>query len=238
MVRIGICDDEKQEREQAEKLCRLFFQAKEEEVRIICFSSGEEIIRYPEFLDILILDIEMSDMSGIQVKNRLEYGNCNTKILFLSSHEEKMPEAFGLNVCAFLKKPVQRQSFFNHMEKLWNRMERSPRYEVDTEIGRLKIPVNDILYVTVDKHYCEIVCMERKIKIRKKIQQVEEELNNPLFFRCHRSYLVNLYQIDRLREDAVMMNGDIVLVSRTNRKAMREKYGAFVQRQVEQEWNM
>ncbi len=238
MIRIGICDDEKMVREQTAHVCRRFFGEKGEKTEIVCFASGEEAIRFPEFLDILILDIEMSLMSGIQVKNRLEYQNCATKIMFLSSHEEQMPEAFGLNVCAFLKKPLQPQKLLEQMERVWSKAEDGKRYEIDTEMGRLRIPVQNILYVTVDKHYCELVCMDRRIKIRKNIQQIEEELNHPLFFRCHRSYLINLYQIDQLRDDAVMMNGDIVLVSRANRKAMREKYSAFVQQQVEQQWTM
>lgn len=104
-MKIAICDDQKIYRDDILAHCK----------RLLCeegsvykvYTSGEELLTSGEMFDFLFLDIEMTGMDGIQVKELLEQQSIQGKIIFLTSHEERMREAFGANVIGFLRKPVQ-----------------------------------------------------------------------------------------------------------------------------------
>ena len=236
MIRIGICDDVKREQEEMESLCYQFFQAKEEPVEFVYFEAGEEVVQYSGKLDILFLKVEINSMNGIQVKNYLEYKESCTKIIFLSNCKERMQETFGINVCAFLEKPIQKEQLFRCMEKIWVHIRTRDlgiQHDAKREIGKITISLADILYVESQKHYCELVCREKRIRIRKHIKELEEELCPLMFFRCHRSYLVNFYQIKNLDKHIVMMNGDCIMISRSRRQTMKQKYVEFLRNYIE-----
>lgn len=197
-------------------------------VEIVLFSSGNEVIHYLEQLDILILKVEMDSVNGIEVKNYLEYKRSNTKIIFLSESTEKMQDAFGMNVCAFLKIPIEEEQLLQNIRKIWNyMMEFRFRYKNRLELHDGKIPTMDILYIESFGHYCELVCVERKIRIRRNIQELEQELNSFMFVRCHRSYIVNLYHIKDMGKEIRMTNGDCIVISRSRRERIQRKYIEF-----------
>lgn len=118
MVKIAICDDEAIYRENTEKECRLYFQEKSQEITIDFFSSGNELLETENIYDILFLDIEMPDSDGISIKENFEKRRKNTRIIFLTSHTERVLEAFGKNVLFFLRKPLNRQEFIKAMDKV------------------------------------------------------------------------------------------------------------------------
>ena len=100
---IGICDDENVMREAEEKICRSIIQNYGDDiVQIETFSDGKEVLE-GEY-DILILDIEMEDVDGIAVKNYFQNRKKDTIIIFVTSHDEMMSQAFGVNVMGFVTK--------------------------------------------------------------------------------------------------------------------------------------
>ena len=104
-MRIAVCDDQVIYREELIKQCKTILN---ENTYYGCFDSGECLLHAEEEFDLLFLDIEMTGMDGIQVKDILEQKQSSMKIIFLTSHEERMIEAFGNHVIGFLKKPIQR----------------------------------------------------------------------------------------------------------------------------------
>lgn len=115
-LRIAICDDQEVYREDILEHCKRLLQG--ENVIYSCFASGEELLDSGFQFDFLFLDIEMTGMDGIQVKNLLETQNAQAKIIFLTSHEERMIEAFGANVIGFLRKPVQEEMLLPIIRKM------------------------------------------------------------------------------------------------------------------------
>ena len=122
MLKIAICDDEAIYRENTEKVCNDYFQgdgkAFGDEVAMFTFSSGKELMDSSEEYDVLFLDVEMPDSDGICVKECFEKNRKKTRIIFLTSHEERAFEAFGKNVMYFLRKPLKAQEFKKAMDKV------------------------------------------------------------------------------------------------------------------------
>lgn len=101
---IGICDDDEIIREKIKENCLSTIEKYDYNITLKEFSDGEEIFKEKILPDILILDIEMKNMDGIAVKNRLQNKQEAAFIIFVSSHDEMMPDAYGLNVIGFVTK--------------------------------------------------------------------------------------------------------------------------------------
>lgn len=99
---IGICDDEVIIRNHVRDICKKIVAKYEDDIVIETFSDGMEVA--DRDLDILILDIEMDGVDGISVKNIFQEKNRNTIIIFVTSHDEMMYQAFGINVIGFVTK--------------------------------------------------------------------------------------------------------------------------------------
>lgn len=107
MIKVGICEDEKVCRESIAKLLEEYFTQRGIPYQLEEYESGQSFMEEKEKTDILLLDIEMEGISGIQLKNWLWREDEDTKIVFVTKHSEEMPEAFGKNVYGFLHKPLK-----------------------------------------------------------------------------------------------------------------------------------
>lgn len=119
-IKIAICDDEAVSRENMEMMCRAFFEEREISVgmpEIHVFASGKEMTASGGDYDILLLDIEMPEQDGIRIKEFFETNRKRTRIIFTTSHRERVLEAFGKNVVSFLVKPFCKEDFQKAMEK-------------------------------------------------------------------------------------------------------------------------
>ena len=110
-MRIGICDDKKNEQTQLENLCKQYFEKSGTEYELVKFQSAEEVVDYckhakGERIDLLFLDIEMQGMSGIELKDRILKEDAVWRIVFVSHYKEKVFESFGLKTLGFVVKPI------------------------------------------------------------------------------------------------------------------------------------
>ena len=104
-IRIGICDDSDHDRHYLKSIIKNYFKGREIEPEIVEYGSGEEFFRKPD-VEILFLDIEMNALDGIMVKNELQKLQAETRIVFTTSHNDLMRDAFGKQVFGFLVKRV------------------------------------------------------------------------------------------------------------------------------------
>lgn len=113
-MRIGICDDDRFQREYLSKLCVECADELGIDCDIVEFSTRYEVLNYQgEMLTLLLLDIEMEGINGIELKEHIEHSDMVWRIIFISSHEECVWSAFGINTLAFERKPISR----NRMER-------------------------------------------------------------------------------------------------------------------------
>ena len=118
-MKIGICDDSVNDMKQIKETCTECLKNECENIEIITFSSAEEFLESDKIIDILILDIEMDGMSGIELKNYLQRKEIKTMIIFVTDHDELVLSAFGMNVFGFaMKKMINNQLLFIY-RTLW-----------------------------------------------------------------------------------------------------------------------
>lgn len=227
-IKIAICDDIKEYRGNVISCCEKYFGNKAE---ISCFSSGEELLASTEEYDILFLDIEMSEIDGIMVKNQFEAADKQTKIIFLTSYEERVFEAFGKNVVAFLRKPLKWDAYKEAMDRL-KLFEKEEWIEVDCD-GQVKlILVSDIRYIEAQDKYTKAVTRDKEFLVRKSMKEWEVILPEDEFCRVNRSFFINLDLFERHRDEIVIKGGKKIKLSRKNKAEILEKYRNYLRRKA------
>ena len=227
-VTIAICDDTKECRENVISCCEEYFN---NEAEILCFSSGEDLLASSDEYDILFLDIEMAKIDGIEVKEQLEAKETDTRIIFLTSHEERVLEAFGKNVIAFLKKPLLWNEFKKTMDKI-SIYEKEDVVEIDCDGESVMLPVSYIRYVEAQDKYTKISVKNDKLVLRKTMKEWEELLPEDEFCRVNRSYLINLDLIEKDKDEIIIEEGKLIKISRKYKKDIMEKYKNYLRKKM------
>ncbi|MDN3492149.1 LytR/AlgR family response regulator transcription factor [Winogradskyella bathintestinalis] len=193
--------------------------------------------------DIVFLDIEMPNQSGLDI---LEYfpNQINFKIIFVTAYNQYAIEAFKLSAVDYLLKPVDTSELkeavakaeeaikANNLNDQLNKLRDSLKQLAIDKIA-LEIPKgimfashNDIVYFEADSMYTNVQLIDGKQKtICKPLKHFVEQLeNNAMFFKCHRSYLINLKYVDELVKD----DGDYLLMNNQKRipisKSKRDQF--------------
>ena len=221
MIRIVICDDEKHMSDHIRAMASDFFRKKNREIQLRTFLSGEDLLNYDGQIDILFLDIQMKGMDGMETARRLRADKFQGFLIFITVLKEMVFSSFEVQAYDYLLKPVEEKQFEKTMERLYASMrsagEDSMLIQKGYE-GRI-VQKDEIIF-------CEI--MDRKIYLNltsgevldyyEQIENLETKLGSH-FFRCHRSYLINLKHLKGYKNGtAYMDNGREVPVSRLRSK--------------------
>ncbi|MCI9372069.1 MAG: response regulator transcription factor [Lachnospiraceae bacterium] len=232
-IKIAICDDEASSRELLERMCRAFFQKKEQLTKtdIHAFASGEEVMTSGTDYDILLLDIEMPAQDGIVIKDDFETNRKQTRIIFTTSHQERVLEAFGKNVTGFLVKPIDETAFQNVMEKTLSDI-CGPVLETEENGNTFMIPMKRIKYIEAQDKYTLLVTETGEYLMRKTMKFWENALPGQDFVRIHKSYLVHLEYFEKKGDEVWLDKGKHVKISRFRKHEIMEKYKDFLRRKV------
>lgn len=231
MIKIVICDDDLYVIEELEDLCKRFIEGNQLNAECIPTTKPNEIfVLHP---DILFLDIEMPEVDGIEVKNRLEKQDSGTFIIYVSSHPESMQEAFGKNVIGFLTKPLDVDQFELMLEKA---VDFSGCNRVITFEDGSVISSENIVAIKVSGNYTDVTTTDGLVKNqRKTLKAWMNELGEVGFIRINDSYVVNCRWISAFvgGDRKVIMGDNVSLnVSIRRRKECTEKYTEFCKKMV------
>ncbi len=213
-LNIAICDDCTEEAEAVRAMCGLWAGETERRAEVTCFSSAESFLfdcDGSNRFDILLLDIEMKDISGIDLAKRVRRTDKRAQIVFITSHFELMGEGYEVDARHFLVKPVKQEKLFEVLNRAAEHLAvEPPSLIVKTEGEAVKLTVDEILYVESFLHYICIHTRSGEVRVKESISAFAERLGTD-FFRIHRSYLVSLSRIERISRTQVTLEGGIPL---------------------------
>lgn len=232
MIKIGICDDFVSDRKELLELIERYFAEDSRKIEIVEYNSGEDFFQSDE-VDILFLDIEMARMSGIDVKNKLQKEQMRTRIIFTTSHDEMMEEAFGKQVFGFLRKPIKYEKLREKLELVLEDMDEEYQL-IFSGLGEEHcISKREILYIKANGKYSDLISEKgERYFSDKSIGEWREELETRDFFLCHKSYLVNLYHIRQIKDEIILLSGEHVPVSRRMKNATKDAYRNYIRRKA------
>ena len=181
-------------------------------------------------VDLLLLDIEMPGMSGLELTKNL--GGIRPLIIFITSKREYAADAFDLNVVDYLVKPVTTPRFVQAIAKA-REIAESKEEEIklkDEEfifirdsniVSRLRL--DQILYAEAMGDYVKLYTPERFYAVHTTLRTVEERLPASSFLRVHRSYFVAVNKIDTIDGGSLVVNGKPLPVADAYRAALNRR---------------
>lgn len=207
---IAVCDDQDEQLQELKSFIFRWSQNRGFPCQIQAFSSGEEFLfAYEEnrAYDIIVLDIEMREISGLQLARRIRADSKRTEILFVTSHFEFISEGYEVDALHYLVKPVAEEKLRAVLDKAAEKLNTEPPFVIiNCEGETIKLYEEDILYVESFLHYISIYAKDREYRIKESISSFAGKLSED-FFRLHRSYLVQLKSIRRISRTSVCIEG-------------------------------
>lgn len=175
-------------------------------------------------IDLMFLDINMPYLSGIEFLESLDKAPLT---ILSTAYSEYALDGYRLNVIDYLLKPISFQRFFQAVQKaqeifqtqilLQNVEESQPNLFIRQGDAFQKINCEDILYVEGMQNYLKLHFKEKTFVIHQTMASLEEMLPKDIFFRIHKSYLVNTTHIDSVCGGRIFIDGEEIPISK-NRK--------------------
>lgn len=215
--RIAICDDEQNQIEYITSIVTSWSNHKGHSCEIRTFASAEAFLfEYEEdkAYDILLLDVEMKNMNGIELAKRIRKDNNRAEIIFITSHFEFVGEGYEVDALHYLIKPISVEKLTQVLTKAAEKLSvEPPSVVISCEGETVKLYESDILYVESFLHYIVIHTKDNEYKIKENISVFENKVSD-VFYRIHRSYLVSLKYITQISRTSVNIGNTELPLSR------------------------
>lgn len=229
-MRIAICDDERTYIKKIENDINSL-KTHENEFEFSEFESGEAFISgfSKDKYDLIILDIEMNDLNGLQTAEFLRQIDKNVILIFMTSYDKFVYQGYEVNAFRYILKNQPEPIYLKQLSDTIQEYYRNKKYikVVDNDIEKELLTV-DILYIEVYSHQIVIHTFNKEYYQKGKLSDYEKMLEECLFVRSVKSVLINITNIDYIKKNQVFMkNGKILYVSRNHLEKITKAFLKF-----------
>lgn len=217
MITFAICDDEPFMLDNIASQISEYMTKKKLLFRTDCFSCGRELLKSNSSFDIIFLDIQMDEPDGMETARILRAQGCRSLLIFITVLREPVFDSFEVQAYDYLVKPLDKLRLCRTLDRAITSLNESSGQNLIIQTGNScqVIPFSQIIY-------CEV--LGRKIYIHRtdgrtldhydKMDHLENHMDSR-FFRCHRSYLVNLDHVRKFDAGMIhLSDGSEIPVSR------------------------
>ena len=230
MLRVAVCDDELIINNVISNTIREFFAKKGEVLELHTFLSAENLLNEctNKSFDIIFLDIDMPDMSGIEFATKLRKYDEQTEIVFISNRDDLVFSAIKQSPFRFIKKS-EMQELEEALEALYEKKRRSEVvFDFPTLYGKVSKKLVDIWYVEVYGHDLVIHLKDNSFQSKGALNTLEKQIGKDGFIRIHNSFLVNYRYIFAINsKDLTLDNFKKLPVSRYRMDDIKIKLQMF-----------
>ncbi len=231
MIHIAICDDE---RDFVTYLTGLLDQYATEtgvEIKVTAYYDGMELIeKYDATIDLIFLDIQMRLVNGLRAAERIRQMDEKVGIIFLTTLTQYGLEGYKYQATNYIIKPIRYARLKEEM-KQWlerHRQDDSPFIVVANDAGKFKVFLKSLRFIETFNRNLLLHTDQENIICYKKMKELETELVQHGFVRCHSGYLVNLFYVKRIEKlDIILTTGERVPISQPKRKEFMERLADY-----------
>lgn len=220
MIRIAIVDDEEIFLNSINFKIKELMQKNEKETEIYIFTDGKSMLEQNEktAFDIIFLDIDMPEITGIDISRQIRDKHSDIEIIFVSSKEEMVYESIKYTPFRFIRKNRFENEIQEAIETYLKKRKRNAfSYIFSTENGKKPVAIIDIMYIEVKSHKLYVYFEDSKSNFTANgnMKDIENILSQYGFIRIHQGFLVNYRFINLIRQKEVYLdNGTRLPLSR------------------------
>ena len=234
MLRIAVCDDEISMAEGNKAILETTLKELGVAAEITTYTDSTNLlydISEDNFhYDLLLSDIEMPEISGMELAERIKPFLPEIRIIFITSHIEYAIDAFELSIFRYVPKAdIEKRlsAAIKDAVSLIN-LEADKSYTIQAKGRFEKIPLKDILFIERDGKNAAINTSDGVSKVRKSLQAVFDELASEEFIFIDRGYIVNLIHIMQIKNStAVLKDGTVLPISRSHLQTVKEQINSY-----------
>ena len=225
MIKFAVCDDEPQMVQEIADQIASYMQEAARDYSVGCFSSGYALLKSSDEFDVIFLDIQMERPDGMETAALLRQRESRSLLIFVTVLKDRVFDVFPLEAFDYLLKPLDRDRFRRTMDRAlrWLQQDVAKSLVIQRGSDCQVVSLSDIVY-------CEV--LGRKIYIHKKdgtvldyydrLEDLEQRVDSR-FFKCHRSYLVNLDYVGGCQDGQVLLSqGERIPVSRLRERELTQ----------------
>jgi DNA-binding LytR/AlgR family response regulator len=227
MLTIAICDDENKILDELKTSVEEILRIHLKQGKILLFDSASDF--YEDYnktpIDILLLDIDMPDKSGMELAKEISLAEQDIVFAFVTNQEALVYQSFECHPFAFLRKDYLKEELESTLLRMIDTVfSKAQTYSFSYRGGINKVLIEDIIYFESDLNYVKLVTTKEIYRYRETLSNLCELFHGKKFLRIHKGFLLNMNYIYSIRQEEVELTNHTVLpIGRTNREAVKNQ---------------
>lgn len=233
--RLGICDDDKAERDHLSALCGRILESHQIPFQTAAFPRSEELLKQFDAqenpFDLLLLDIQMDGMNGIELAKELRRKGDSTRLLFITGVPDYALEGYEVHPVHYLLKPVKPAELEKILVRDWEENHLSRTALFHTGSKTVALPVEEILYLEYINRALIVHTVQEDYTFSMTMAEGEQEVSGKGFARCHKSFSVNIRMVKEVgRFSLSLRNGLQLPIGRKYYQSFQTEFVRFLNR--------
>lgn len=232
MYRALVVEDEADEAARLIDLMHRYATAHDISFLITHYTSAMEMLSDQSHYDLLLLDIDLPGINGMEAAELLRVYDEETPIIFVTNLAKYAVKGYEVGACGFIVKPVTMGGLSMALDRALRTVGQNVGRNVmiSTDDGTRVVPLSQIIYVEVSGHTLTYHLKTGELlETRGSLGQLEEDLADAPVVRVSKSCLANMNEITRIRSDTLQMsNGDELRISRTRKREIVDKVTDYI----------
>ncbi|MCM1062140.1 MAG: LytTR family DNA-binding domain-containing protein [Eubacterium sp.] len=226
MIKIAICDDDKEFSARLKLLIDKYFAEQDIESDVTSYSSGMAFLAEDTDCHAVFLDIDMPDMDGFEIAEQIK---SDTLIIFVTTHDELVYSSLKFRPFRFIRKAYLEEELPEALEDVSKEISKrnaSSKFILQTKNGEALLNVSNIKYIEIYTHSIRVYTVSGEIlECYGSLSAMEKQLNDFDFVRTHKSYLVNCQYIFSIEKNRIILDDKTEIpLSRYKADAVKSKF--------------
>jgi DNA-binding LytR/AlgR family response regulator len=220
MLKLAIVEDSPSDIKILEDLLRQLILRENIAMELGTFNCGEDFLaEWPFELDIVFLDIHMEMLNGIEIASKIRETNDRVVIIFVTKNPQYSLAGYSVDALDYLVKPVSFELLQRLLPRALRRLEISDRTSltIHNHDGYFVVNPRDIYFIEMENRKVIIHTKTGQITCIRTLNYIEEKLSGTLF-RCHSAFLINLREVEYLKDNSAIVGGKTIPISKHRRK--------------------
>lgn len=231
MLKVALAEDNEIYREQMEEYLDRYSREHGEGLEVTWFPNGLQLVNeYKPDYDIVLLDIMMPDMNGMEAAEKIRQVDQRVVLIFITQMAQYAIQGYSVGALDYLLKPVGYETFELKFARAVERVHSRSGGQIVLQLpgGIKRLRTQDIYYVEIQNHMLHYHTSEGEFVLRGTMQAAEKELEPYRFAKCNHWYLVNLAHVSQVNKELVTVAGDRLDISRRNRAAFLQAVTSYL----------